>query len=120
MAQHERFTQETGMPVYFANPGSPWQRGTNENTNGLLREFFPKGTDFNKVSKEELKRVEELINTRPRKILGYTTPKECLADFQRLNHAQEIDLERHKNKGVIFNTLVYITSLTLKVCNFFS
>ena len=69
MAQHERFTMESGMPVYFADPGSPWQRGSNENTNGLLRDFFPKGIDLKSVTADELKRVEELLNTRPRKIL---------------------------------------------------
>lgn len=82
MAQHERFTSQSGMQVYFANPGSPWQRGSNENTNGLLREFFPKGTDLNLVSDSELKRVEALLNTRPRKVLGYQTPDERLAELE--------------------------------------
>jgi len=81
MAQHERFTQLSGMQVYFADPGCPWQRGSNENTNGLIREFFPKGTDLNQVSKDELKQAQELLNTRPRKVLGFSTPKKCLFDF---------------------------------------
>lgn len=82
MSQHERFTSESGMQVYFANPGSPWQRGSNENTNGLLREFFPKGTDLSLASDNELRRVEVLLNTRPRKILGYQTPDERLAELE--------------------------------------
>lgn len=76
MAQHQLFTQLTGIPVYFADPGSPGQRGTNENTNGLIRQFFPKKTDFSKVSNEELKRTENQLNQRPRKILGFKTPAE--------------------------------------------
>jgi transposase, IS30 family len=76
MSHHDTFTMETGMPVYFADPGSPGQRGTNENTNGLIREFFPKGTDFNKISEAELKAVEQLLNQRPRKVLGFATPEE--------------------------------------------
>ena len=81
MAQHQLFTQRTGMPVYFADPGSPGQRGTNENTNGLIREFFPKKTDFSKISNTELKKVEEMLNKRPRKVLGYNTPEEVFNDW---------------------------------------
>ncbi|TXD80938.1 IS30 family transposase [Subsaximicrobium wynnwilliamsii] len=76
MAQHNQFTKQTGMPVYFAHPYSSWERGTNENTNGLIRRFFPKGTDFSKVSEKELKMVQEKLNNSPRKILGYRTPNE--------------------------------------------
>lgn len=76
MVQHKQFTIDTNMQVYFADPRSPWQRGTNENTNGLLRQFFPKGTDFNLVSAKEIRRVENLLNGRPRKSLGYFTPNE--------------------------------------------
>ena len=74
MAQHRLFTKETRMKVYFAHPASPWERGTNENTNGLIRDFFPKGTDFNKVSLREIKHVQHLLNGRPRKVLNWNTP----------------------------------------------
>lgn len=81
MSEHELFTKETKVQVYFADPHSPWQRGTNENTNGLIRDFFPKGTDFTRVSVRELKRVQKLLNERPRKTLGWETPKDA---FTRL------------------------------------
>jgi len=81
MSEHELFTKETQVQVYFADPHSPWQRGTNENTNGLIRDFFPKGTDFNQVSVRELKRVQNLLNERPRKSLNWKTPQEA---FNRL------------------------------------
>jgi len=76
MAEHKKFSNHTNMPVYFAHPYSSWERGTNENTNGLIRRFFPKKTDFSKVSEKQLKFVQENLNNRPRKILGYRTPKE--------------------------------------------
>jgi IS30 family transposase len=76
MAQHKLFTNITGVKVYFAHPRSPWERGTNENTNGLIRQFFPKGTDFNKVSRYEVKKVQNLLNGRPRKALGFQKPYE--------------------------------------------
>lgn len=76
MTQHKKFTMSTKMQVYFCDPHSPWQRGTNENTNGLVRGFFPKGTDFNLVSKEKLNWVQEALNERPRATLGFNTPKE--------------------------------------------
>lgn len=79
MAEHKYFTEATGMPVYFCDPSSPWQRGTNENTNGLLRQYFPKGTDFNKVSDEELKRVQDQLNRRPRKVLNWESPHEAFS-----------------------------------------
>lgn len=74
MAQHKLFTKITGVKVYFAHPSSPWERGTNENTNGLIRQFFPKGTDFNKVSRYEVKKVQDLLNGRPRATLGFKKP----------------------------------------------
>ena len=78
MAQHKLFTKETKIQVFFADPHSPWQRGTNENTNGLIRQYFPKGkVDFREVSLRELKMVEDRLNNRPRKALGYLTPLEC-------------------------------------------
>ncbi len=76
MAQHKLFTKDTKVQVYFCDPHSPWQRGTNENTNGLLRQFFPKGIDFNKVTKKEIMHVQDLINDRPRKVLAYAKPDE--------------------------------------------
>lgn len=76
MAQHKLFTNITGVKVYFAHPRSPWERGTNENTNGLIRQFFPKGTDFNKVSRYEVKKVQDLLNGRPRQALGFKKPYE--------------------------------------------
>ena len=78
MTYHEKFTNSTGMPVYFADPHSPWQRGSNENTNGLIRTFFPKGTDFSNFSDEDFMKVEDSLNNRPRKILNYLTPNEFL------------------------------------------
>jgi len=81
MSEHELFTKDTKIQVYFADPYSPWQRGTNENTNGLIRQYFPKGTDFNKVSKKELKEVQNQLNERPRKALGFITPKESFAQL---------------------------------------
>lgn len=81
MAQHELFTKDTQIKVYFADPYSPWQRGTNENTNGLIRQFFPKGTDFNTVSNIEIKHVQKLLNERPRKVLNWKTPKEAFREL---------------------------------------
>ena len=74
MARHKLFTNITGVKVYFAHPRSPWERGTNENTNGLIRQFFPKGTDFNKVSRYEVKKVQDLLNGRPRAALDFQKP----------------------------------------------
>jgi transposase, IS30 family len=83
MAEHRLFTKETQMQVYFAHPQSPWERGTNENTNGLIRQFFPKGTDFTQVPYHRIRRAEHLLNTRPRKTLNWRTPYEALADVLR-------------------------------------
>ena len=77
MSAHAKFTVETGIPVFFADPQSPWQRGTNENTNGLLRQYFPKGTDLSCWSAEEIAAVAHALNTRPRKILDWKTPAEA-------------------------------------------
>jgi len=78
-AEHDKFARACHLEVYFALPYRSWQRGTNENTNGLLRKFFPKGTDFRRISHQEVARVEKLLNERPRKRLGYRTPAEVLA-----------------------------------------
>jgi len=77
MSAHAQFKVETGIPVFFADPQSPWQRATNENTNGLLRQYFPKGTDISRWSAEEIEAVAYALNTRPRKTLGWKTPAEA-------------------------------------------
>lgn len=79
MAAHKTFTVDTDVQVYFCDPRSPWQRGSNENTNGLLRQYFPKGTDLAGFSQEELDAVADRLNTRPRKTLSYQTPADTLA-----------------------------------------
>ena len=81
MAAHKSFTMATDMQVYFCDPASPWQRGSNENTNGLLRQYFPKSTDLNAYGPEDLEHVAQEINGRPRKTLGWTTPAERLRDL---------------------------------------
>ncbi|MFI8759020.1 IS30 family transposase, partial [Streptomyces sp. NPDC058319] len=73
------FSTATDMPVYFCDPGSPWQRGSNENTNGLLRRYFPKGTDLAAHTPQDLAAVAAELNSRPRKTLGWETPAERLA-----------------------------------------
>ena len=80
MAQHKLFTKETNITVYFAHPRSPWERGSNENTNSLIRQYFPKGTDFNVIKEKRLKEVQDELNDRPRKTLGWHTPHEKFAE----------------------------------------
>lgn len=81
-ARCERLEKHLGLELYFADPGCPYQRGTNENTNGLIRQYFPKGTDFREVSHCEVRRVENLLNHRPRACLGYRTPAEVFFEKQ--------------------------------------
>ncbi|HIM06936.1 MAG TPA: IS30 family transposase, partial [Gammaproteobacteria bacterium] len=76
MADHKRFTLATDIDVYFCDPQSPWQRGSNENTNGLLRQYFPKGIDLSAYSQTKLNAVARRLNERPRKTLNYETPAE--------------------------------------------
>jgi IS30 family transposase len=77
MADHLRFTVETGVHVYFCDPHSPWQRGTNENANGLLRQYFPKGADLAAYDAAHLDNVAAQLNARPRQTLGWLTPSEA-------------------------------------------
>src|SRR5690606_32618512 len=79
MADHAKFTLATNVQVYFCDPQSPWQRGSNENTNGLLRQYFPKGTDLSGYSQHYLNQIALRLNTRPRETLGFASPAEMLA-----------------------------------------
>ena len=84
MTNHRVITVATGVPIYFCDPHSPWQRGSNENTNGLLRQYMPKGTDLSKHSAEDLMRIQRSLNGRPRETLGYRMPVEKLAELVAL------------------------------------
>jgi IS30 family transposase len=84
MSEHKRFTIDTGIQVYFAHPASPWERGTNENTNGLIRQYFPQGTDFSEVPLKRIKEVQQRLNNRPRAVLDYLKPDEVINDLVAL------------------------------------
>ena len=84
MAEHKKFTDDTQVKVYFAHPHAPWERGTNENTNMLVRDFFPKGTDFSKIPDTKLQRVQDMLNDRPRKVLNFYTPNEVFTKIVAL------------------------------------
>jgi IS30 family transposase len=87
MAEHARFTVESGVQVYFCDPRSPWQRGSNENTNGLLRQYLPAGVDFSGLSQRALDRIAAELNGRPRETLGWRSPAEAFAAFERQHAA---------------------------------
>jgi len=81
MALHKQIAVAADVKIYFCDPHSPWQRPTNENTNGLLRQYLPKNADLSKVSPERLREVADELNGRPRKVLGWKTPAEAMAEF---------------------------------------
>ena len=85
LSAHAQFTVATGLPVFFADPRTPWQRGSNENTNGRLRQYFPKGTDLSRWTASDLAAISYTLNPRPRKTLGWRTPADALE-----NHLQSL------------------------------
>ena len=89
MSRHRQITEQTGVQIYFCDPHSPWQRGTNENTNGLLRQYLPKGTDLSQITQEQLDAITFQMNNRPRKVLGFRSPLEVYGEIiDNLHHAK--------------------------------
>jgi IS30 family transposase len=88
MARHRELTETTGVHVYFADPHGPWQRGSNENANGLIRQYLPKGTDLSEVTQSELNAIANSLNGRPRRILGYKTLLEVFSELLDLEQAK--------------------------------
>ena len=95
MSQHKQLAEKAGIAIYFADPHSPWQRATNENTNGLLRQYLPKGTDLSGFSQDELDAIAFRLNSRPRKIHGFRSPFEVYAEL--LKKAQEAEANKHSS-----------------------
>ena len=83
LADHKRFTVDTGVQVYFCDPKSPWQRGSNENTNGLLRQYLPKTLDFRTLTQDDFDAIALELNQRPRQTLGFKSPSQALAEVLR-------------------------------------
>lgn len=102
--EFQKLQAKLGVPIYFTHPYCSWERGTNENTNGLLRQFFPKKSDFREIQTEDVKYVEDLLNSRPRKTFGYQTPSEVLFSIQtklfRSNRSYEEQIQKRLNEAI--------------------
>ena len=101
MAEHRRLTVETDVEVYFCDPRSPWQRGSNENTNGLLRQYFPKGKSLAGATQTELDEIARKLNNRPRQTLGFRTPTEELTELIDALHTDASGMTRCRTSGVV-------------------